>query len=111
MGQIGLYHYRKRYDLLTLLGDTGGIIETCMLTLGVIFFSISEHSFILTAASKLYMVRTTSEKIFKNVEDFESRIFLKSGILSNTDSTEIKKHKVIKLDLMQSIKLFISRKC
>lgn len=82
-----------------------------MLTLGVIFFSISEHSFILTAASKLYMVRTNSEKIFKNVEDFESKIFLKSGILSNVDSTEIKKHKVIKLDLMQSLKLFVSRKC
>jgi hypothetical protein len=53
-----------RYGLFTLLGDTGGIIETCMLTLGFIFFPISQHSFVLTAASKLYMARTTSENIF-----------------------------------------------
>jgi len=97
--------------LFTLLGDAGGIIETFMLTLGLILFSISEHSFILTAASKLYLVRTTSEQIFKQVDDYKSQIFLKSGILSNTEQTEIKKHKFLKIDLKQSLRLFISKFC
>jgi hypothetical protein len=82
-----------------------------MLTLGLILFSISEHSFILTAASKLYLVRTTSDELFKQVDDYKSKVFLKSGILSNTEQTEVRKHKFLKINLKQSLRLFVSKFC
>jgi hypothetical protein len=57
-------HSRKKYALLDLLGDLGGVLEVVMLAFGFFLFPISEHSFILKAAHRLFYARTTSDKIF-----------------------------------------------
>jgi hypothetical protein len=59
LDQIGIHHFRMRYTFFALLGDTGGILEMSMLLFGMFLFPVSKHSFVLTAAKKLYMVRTT----------------------------------------------------
>jgi hypothetical protein len=41
-----------------LLGDLGGVTEVIMIAFGAVFFSVSEHSFYLTASQKLFFART-----------------------------------------------------
>jgi hypothetical protein len=69
LDQLGIYHYRCRYTVFALLSDTGGILELYMVLIGAILFTVSEHSFVLTASNKLYLARTTSDKIFDKIED------------------------------------------
>lgn len=81
-----------------------------MVLMGAILFTVSEHSFVLTASKKLYLARTSKDNIFEQVEDKQSEFFLKSEkLLSNTEKTEIKKHKIIALNFNQSFRLFINR--
>jgi hypothetical protein len=98
-----------RYGIFALLGDTGGILEVYLIICGFILFPISEHSFILTAAKKLYMARTTSDQIFDKIENRETIMFLNSDILTNTEKTEIRKHKTISIDFKRSLKLYFIR--
>jgi hypothetical protein len=55
--------------VFALLSDTGGILELYMVLIGAILFTVSEHSFILKASNKLYLARTTNDKIFDKIED------------------------------------------
>ena len=58
-------HKRVIFGWLDLLGKLGGITNVMMLLFGFFLFGISEHSFILKAAKKLFIARTRSE-LFKN---------------------------------------------
>jgi hypothetical protein len=55
---------RQVYNIFDLLGDLGGVTEVIMLTFGFFLFSISEHSFHMTAIKKLFYARTSDEGIF-----------------------------------------------
>ena len=49
------------FGYFDLLGKLGGITNIFMLMFEFIFFSISEHSFVLKAAKKLFIARTRNE--------------------------------------------------
>ena len=55
---------RQVYNIFDLLGDLGGVTEVIMIFFGFILFSISEHSFYLTASQKLFFARTSENNIF-----------------------------------------------
>ena len=55
---------RNTYDFLDLLGDIGGVTEVAMLAFGFFMFPISEHSFILLAAKRLFLARTDDQEMF-----------------------------------------------
>ena len=69
LDQTGIAHGRKKYGLLDLLGDLGGILEVVMLATGFMLFPISEHSFVMKASHRLFYARSDSDKIFKKHED------------------------------------------
>ena len=51
-------HSRKVFGWFDLLGRLGGITNVMMLLFGAFIFPISEHSFVLKAAKKLWIART-----------------------------------------------------
>ena len=55
---------RQVYNIFDLLGDLGGVTEVIMITFGFFLFSVSEHSFHMTAIKKLFFVRTKDETLF-----------------------------------------------
>ena len=59
-------HKRKTYDILDLLGDSGGVVS--ILTFVFAFFCdpITEHSYVIKAMKKLYMVKTKDDEVFKS---------------------------------------------
>ena len=59
-----LLHSRSVYTLLDLLGDYGGLQEMFFLILGFFIAPFSEHSFVLNAIKKLYLVKTEDPTLF-----------------------------------------------
>ena len=57
-------HKRTTYDLVGLLGDMGGIQGILISILGILCFPISEHSFNIKAARKLFMARLAQQNLF-----------------------------------------------
>ena len=50
---------------MDLIGDLGGVLEVIMVCFGFIIYPVSEHSYVLTALNKLFLVRTSSPSLFK----------------------------------------------
>ena len=50
---------------MDLIGDLGGVLEVIMVGFGLILYPVSEHSYILTALNKLFLVKTSSPSLFK----------------------------------------------
>jgi hypothetical protein len=48
-----------------LLGKLGGITNVMMILFGFFLFPISEHSYVLKAAKKLFIARSKDKKLFK----------------------------------------------
>ena len=46
----GLRHERTVYGFLAMIGDLGGVTEVIMIAFGFVLYSISEHSFYVTAS-------------------------------------------------------------
>ena len=59
-----MIHERAVYGSLDLLGDLGGVTEVVMIVFGVFLYPISEHSFTLKAAKKMFKVRTKENNLF-----------------------------------------------
>ena len=57
-------HSRRIFGLFDLLGRLGGITNVMMILFGFMIYPISEHSFILTAAKKLFIARTRDSTMF-----------------------------------------------
>jgi hypothetical protein len=57
-------HSIKVFGVFDLLGKLGGITNVMMILFGFIMFPISEHSFVLKAAKKLFIARTRDEDMF-----------------------------------------------
>ena len=55
---------RKIYDILDLIGDIGGVTEVVMMVFGVFMYPITEHSFTLLAAKRLFLARTDDPEMF-----------------------------------------------
>lgn len=64
------------YNSLDLLGDLGGVTEVIMIFFGFILTSVSEHSFYLTATSKLFFARTSDSTIFLKHKDQPKKKYL-----------------------------------
>ena len=60
---------RQVYNIFDLLGDLGGVTEVIMIFFGFILYSISEHSFYLTASKKLFFARTNENNIFATSDE------------------------------------------
>ena len=58
-------HSRRVFGWFDLLGKLGGITHVMMIIFGVFLFPISEHSFVLKAAKKLWIARTKDPNLFK----------------------------------------------
>lgn len=58
-------HSRRVFGWFDLLGRLGGITNVMMILFGVFVYPISEQSFVLKAAKKLFIARTHNPHIFK----------------------------------------------
>lgn len=54
-------HERQVYGLLDMMGDLGGVIEIIMILSQLALSGLSEHSFLLKAIEKLYLVKTEED--------------------------------------------------
>jgi hypothetical protein len=59
-----MVHERSVYGSLDLLGDLGGVTEVVMIIFGIFLFPVSEHSFTLKAAKKMFIARTKETGLF-----------------------------------------------
>jgi len=50
---------------MDLLGDIAGIYELLVGCMGIIFYRVSEHAFILAAIKRLFLINTEDEELFK----------------------------------------------
>ena len=75
-----------------------------MLLFGFFLFSISEHSFILKAAKKLFIARTRDQNLFK--KDDRQNIDIKS--LSSKARHELELHRPIKFHYRDNVLLYLS---
>ena len=57
---------RAIYNLLDLFGDLGGVLEIFFAIFAVFIEPISEHSYVLTAISRLFYARTTVQNLFQH---------------------------------------------
>ena len=57
---------RRVFGWFDLLGKLGGITNVMMLLFGFIIYPISEHSYVLKVAKKLFIARTREEELFKH---------------------------------------------
>jgi hypothetical protein len=99
-------HKRVIFGWFDLLGKLGGITNVMMLMFGFVLFSISEHSFILKAAKKLFIARTRTKYLFK--KDPRQSIEIKA--LSKKVAGELEMHRAIKLYYKDNVFLYFSNK-
>ena len=52
-------HTREVYGFIDILGDLGGVLEVIMVVMSGILMPISEHHFILQAAKRMFMAKST----------------------------------------------------
>ena len=55
---------RVSYNVLDLIGDIGGVFELFVTICGILFNSIAEHSFVLSAMKKIFLVKTSEPEVF-----------------------------------------------
>jgi hypothetical protein len=61
-------HSRRVFGWFDLLGRLGGITNVMMILFGMFVYPISEHSYILKAAKKLFIARSADASMFKKDE-------------------------------------------
>lgn len=101
-------HSREAYGTLDLLGDLGGVTEVIMIVFGFLIYPISEHSFTLKAAKKMFLARTTDETLFvSRPQDFE-KINDAKEFFSKRTAAEIGKHRKIRVRTFDNFSLFMA---
>ena len=60
------YNSRRVFGWFDLLGKLGGVTNVMMLLFGFIIFPISEHSYVLKVAKKLFIARTRDANFFQD---------------------------------------------
>ena len=59
-----IYHGRKIYEFVTLLGDLGGVAGVLTLIFGFFLEPLSESSFMIMSAKRLFLASTKNDKLF-----------------------------------------------
>lgn len=102
-------HKRTIYSILDLLSDLGGVLEVFLGFFGVFLYPLSEFSFYLKIAKRLYFARTKDadllDDVTKDAEDPDHKFHKHNEKLDK----EIMMHKKIKLKTFDKVRLFISR--
>lgn len=49
---------RNVYNLMNFIGDIGGVVDVILLVLGIFINPFQEHSFVMKALKKLYLVKS-----------------------------------------------------
>lgn len=83
-----------------------------MICFGFFLFSVSEHSFIMTASQKLFFARTGDDKVFVENSKSASKYLSKDKYPDDATKHEINeldKHRHIKIHLVDNIMLYFSR--
>ena len=62
LNQIAEHHRRKTYDIMNLVSDIGGVYEFFIMIIGILMFTISEHSFTLATIKKLFFVKNSKNE-------------------------------------------------
>ena len=65
--------YRQAYDINNLLSDLGGVVRVLISIFGVLFYPITQYLFIINAARKLFLARTSNSNIFRKNQDSKDR--------------------------------------
>ena len=95
---------RRVFGWFDLLGKLGGVTNVMMLIFGFMIYPISEHSYVLKVAKKLFIVRTRDEDFFQ--KDPRQNIDVKA--LSPKVQKELDLHRAIKLYKQDNICLYIA---
>ena len=103
---------RQIYNIFDLLGDLGGVTEVIMLTFGFFLFSLSEHSFHMTAIKRMFFARTRDAKMFGSLKSSRVRYLNKDLMPMGTPKEikdEIAKHWYIDIKNIDWIRTYFSR--
>ena len=110
LDQISVLDKRRKYGVLDLMSDIGGVLEITIISIGFIFLPISEHSFIVMAASKLFFGRTNRDDVFEKTKPnkfIES--MRKKGKITQEEADEVIIHKSIKFSSWNMVKSYFLR--
>ena len=58
-----------KYNFLDLIGELGGVKEMLVVLVAIFIAPMTNHSFIIKAASKMFYARTYSNKLFIPTKD------------------------------------------
>jgi hypothetical protein len=81
---FGYDHERKVYDVLSLLGDLGGIAGIVVSLVSSFILPVSSHSYTLKALKKLYKAGTKNPHIFLKERPKRERKLKKMDKISKT---------------------------
>ena len=90
-----IVHTRVAYGTLDVLGDLGGVTEVIMIVFGFLIYPISEHSFTLKAAKKMFLARTTDKTLFVSKPQDSQKLNDAREFFSKRTAAEIGKHRKI----------------
>lgn len=65
LSQNGMHHKRRVYNIIDLMGDIGGLLEISMILFGIFLYPISEHSFVIKVAKRMFFARTKDYTLFQ----------------------------------------------
>ena len=93
---------------MDLIGDLGGVTELFKFLIGLFINPISNFAFVLQASKLLFHARTTDSEMFKEKTELEP--VKNIGNIDEKQLREINKHKEIRINFLDKIKLFLSIK-
>lgn len=96
-------HNRKVYDINQLLGDLGGITGVLTLILGFFIQPISEASFIMKSAKRMFLVKTRKDDLFITPKKKKS---IGKFVEGDRDDS-FKYHRVINLKLKDKLCMYL----
>ena len=114
-----VFHERKCFDVMMVLGSLGGIGNVMIIIFGFLLFPISEHSFLMKAFKKFYFARTKDQTLFPQLGEFRQNKLNEKidGMLpkeapkeaGDKIKSEIYMHRIIRIKAGLSCKLFFAK--
>ena len=101
------------YDIVQLIGVLGGVTGVLTLVLGFFILPISEASFIMKSAKRMFLVKTKDEEIFnvdtkkKSIGKFIDMNKMPESLRNNKESG-INYHRIISLKRKDKICFYLS---
>jgi len=100
-----IYHERRIYGWLDLLGDMGGVQGALCVCLEFLLLPIAEHCFILKVMKRLFLANSSSSYLFKPMKKEKKKMSVDPN---DPDAARKMKNRTIKLSLYDNILLYIS---